>query len=177
MKKRIVLLVSLFCLFAMPAFAKTGLGAPRAIKKGGNLGIGVGAGTLATGLSLKYFLSDDTSIQANAGFWRGCFGCSSRYRSNYYREAVAISVDFLLERGPIVGDNQLSLDWEIGAGGGLGFGDNGGLGLGVAGVAGLQLNIHALPIDIVVEFRPTIVIVPDVYFNIVDFTGHVRYYF
>ncbi len=177
MKKRILLLVSLFCMFALPAVAKTGLGyPPRAIKKAGNLGIGVGAGTLATGLSLKYFLSDATSVQGNLGFSRGCYGCG-RYGGRYYSESIAVSVDCLLERGPLMGDSQFSLDWEIGAGGGVGFSDGGNLALAVSGVVGLQLNIHALPIDLVIEFRPGVVVVPDVYLNLVDFTGHVRYYF
>ena len=177
MKKRIALLVGLFLLFATPTFAQNrGLGyPPRAIKKAGNLGIGVGAGTLATGLSLKYFLSDFTSVQANVGFSRGCFGCG-RFGGRYYSESVAASVDFLLERGPIVGDNKLSLDWEIGAGAGVGLSDRN-VAIAAAGVIGLQLNIHALPIDVVLEFRPGVVLVPEFYLNLVDFTGHVRYYF
>lgn len=178
MKKYILILTGVFCLFAIPAFAKTNtlrLGAPQAIKKSGNLGVGVGAGTLATGLSLKYFLSDDTSVQGNLGFSRGCVGCGRR-GGRYYNESVAASVDFLLERGPIAGDEKLSLDWEIGAGAGLGLTDST-ITVAAAGVIGLQLNIHALPIDIVVEFRPGAVVVPEVYLNLVDFTGHVRYYF
>ncbi len=175
MKKRIILLLSILMFSASPAFARSPFSG-KPIKKAGNFGVGVGAGTLATGLSMKYFLSDSTSVQGNVGFWRGCFGCG-RFRGNFYSDALALSVDFLLERGPLGGDSQFSVDWEIGAGGGLGFNDNANLGLGVSGVLGLQLNIHAIPIDLVIEFRPGIIIVPDVYLNLVDFTGHVRYYF
>ena len=173
MRKSIVLAAFLsVALFASSASAQM------QIKQGGNFGIGVGAGTFATGLSMKYFLSNATSVQGNIGWWRGGYFCNNSRRScGFYRDALALSADFLLERGPLVGDGDVTLDWEIGAGAGLGFDDDGDVGIGVAGVAGLQVNIHAIPIDIVLEYRPGFYLIPGFGLDLVNFTGHIRYYF
>ena len=154
--------------------------AGKPIKQAGNFGIGLGTGTTAAPVSLKYFLSDSLSLQGNAGWWRGPVRCSRDYRDRYgncgfYRSALGLSADILFEGGPLVGNEDVSLDWELGAGAGLGVGD--GVGVAIAGVAGLQVNIHAVPIDIVVEYRPNLTLVPGVSFEFIDFTGHIRYYF
>jgi len=45
-------------------------------------------------------------------------------------------------------------------------------------VGGLQLNINAIPIDIVLEFRPGFFVVNGYFgLDLVNFTGHIRYYF
>ncbi len=166
-------------LFASTAWA----GMP--IKQGGNFGIGFGVGTTAAPISLKYFLDSTMSIQGNIGWYQGAFYGCGRYRRDryrgaygcgYYRDALGISADFLLEGGPLVGNSDVSLDWEIGGGAGIGLG-NVDFALAAAFVAGLQLNIHAVPIDLVVEYRPRIFLVPFVGFDWLGFTGHIRYYF
>ena len=175
MRRRLVILAAFLgtVLWAQTAFSQM------YIKQAGNFGLGIGAGTFATGLSMKYFLSSDTSIQGNVGWWRGGYYCrnNSRYSCGFYRDALALSADFLLERGPLTGNSDITLDWEIGAGVGLGFDDTGDFGLGVSGVAGLQVNIHALPIDLVLEYRPGFLFVPGFGLDLINFTGHVRYYF
>ncbi len=176
MKIRILLMVAIFSLFASTAVSQQLRFQPRAIKKAGNLGLGVGGGTLATGLSVKYFVSDFTSFQANAGFGRGCFGCG-RYGGAYFGDSISVSADGLLEGGRLAGDKNFSVSWELGAGAGLSFGDGGNLVVAASGVIGVQLNVNLIPIDFVLEFRPGAVVVPDVYLNLIDFTGHVRYYF
>lgn len=151
------------------------------IKQGGNFGIGLGVGTTALPISLKYFLDSTMSIQGNVGVWRGWgWGCDRGRRGScgrYYRnDALGLGADFLYEGGPLAGNENLTLDWEVGGGAGIGLSDID-FGLAVAFVAGLQLNIHALPIDLVVEYRLPIYFVPDFDINFVDFTGHIRYYF
>lgn len=157
------------------------------IKQAGNFGLGLGVGTTAAPISLKYYLSSALSIQGNAGWWRGWwggYGCGhvhDRYRDyycggGYYRNALGLGADLLFEGGPLVGNSDLSLDWEIGGGVGIGIGDVG-FGMGVAFVTGLELDIHAIPLDFVIEYRPAIFILPGFALNVIDFTGHVRYYF
>jgi len=151
------------------------------LKSAGNFGIGLGSGTNAAPLSMKYFTSSRTSIQANVGWWRAPLLCNDGYRDAYddcgfYRDALGLSADFLFEGGPLVGNQDVSLGWEVGAGAGVGVGGDA-VGVAAAFVTGLQLNIHALPLDVVAEYRPNVAIVPDVGVNLVDFTGHVRYYF
>jgi len=46
-----------------------------------------------------------------------------------------------------------------------------------SGVVGLEFRIIPVPIDVVLEFRPGFLIVPDFDFDPVDFTAHIRYYF
>lgn len=169
-----------FLFFATMVLGSSSAFAQMPIKQAGNFGIGLGVGTTAAPISLKYFLADNLSLQGNAGWWRGWgWGNCSRYGCGYYREALGLSGDILVEGGPITGNADLSLDWEAGGGVGIGVGGSryGGFGLAVAGVVGLQLNIHALPIDLVVEYRPSIYLLPDFAWNLVDFTGHIRYYF
>ena len=181
MKKTILLFTLLFSSFAVSASATVTTNfslQSKAIKKAGNTGFGLGAGTLAVGLSLKHFLADDFSIQANVGYWRGCWNCSHYYYNN---NGLAMSLDFLVEGGPLLSiDDKLSIDWEAGLGGGLGinnWADNGGLGVGISGVVGIQFNIHLIPVDFVIEYRPGLYVIPNVGLDIVNFTGHARYYF
>lgn len=151
------------------------------IKQAGNFGIGLGAGTTAYPISLKYFLSDTLSVQGNVGWARWGWGWGNGYYGGWGWRALGLGADILYEGGTLAGNSDLTLDWEVGGGAGLTLagGRGASLGLAVAGVVGLQLNIHALPIDFVVEYRPTLWFVPngDLWFAPVDFTGHVRYYF
>lgn len=154
------------------------------IKQAGNFGIGLGAGTTAVPISMKYFLDSSFSIQGNVGWWwRGGFGgCHyydryRRYRGGCYGgpDALGLGADFLFEGGPLVGNQNVTLDWEVGGGAGIGLADYA-FGLAGAFVAGLQLNIHAIPIDLVLEYRLIVGFVP-YYFDPIEFTGHIRYYF
>jgi hypothetical protein len=152
------------------------------IKQGGNFGIGLGVGTTAAPISMKYFLDSATSIQGNVGWWRGGFyGCrhyrDRRYCDGYFRDdAIGLGADFLFEGQPLAGNENVTLSWEIGGGAGIGVGDPG-FGLAAAFVTGLQLNIHAVPLDLVLEYRPGLYFVPYFDINWIDFTGHIRYYF
>lgn len=165
--------------FAAVLFASQSAFAGMPIKQAGNFGIGLGVGTTAAPISLKYFLDSTLSIQGNVGWWRGWgWGCGrrDRYCGGYYNDALGLGADILYEGGPLAGNENLTLDWEVGGGAGIGIADYG-FGLAAAFVLGLQLNIHAIPIDFVVEYRPALYIVEFFDFNWVDFTGHIRYYF
>jgi len=139
-----------------------------AAEKPGTLGIGLGAGTLSNGLSGKYYMSS-YALQANVG----TFGNSSdRFGGNGF----AVSVDALLEPGSLFSNDILSIDWNIGLGAGLGLNDSI-TSIAVAGVAGLEFNFKPIPIDLVLEYRPTLLVIEDVHFEPVDFSGHIRFYF
>lgn len=174
------------CVLALCTLVGSTAFAGMPIKQGGNFGVGLGVGTTAAPISLKYFLDSSTSLQGNVGWFHGpIYGCGRYYRNRYrdyygcgvYRtDALGLSADFLLEGGPLVGNQDVSLDWEVGGGAGIGLG-NTAFALAGAFVAGLQLNIHAVPIDLVVEYRPKVFFVP--FFEIfwLEFSGHIRYYF
>ena len=143
--------------------------AGRPIHSAGRTGIGLGAGTISNGLSLKHYMSPAAALQFNVG----SFGSRSK-RTDV--GGVAASADFLLERGPLVKTDLLSLDWSIGLGVGAGSRDDSSA-VAAAGVVGLELNLTVVPFDLVVEYRPSLLIHPDVDFEPVDFTGHLRFYF
>jgi hypothetical protein len=166
--------------FSVGLFGVADAQAGMPIKQAGNLGIGFGVGTTAVPISVKYFLSGTSSIQGNIGWWRGPW--AGRFCDDFgrycrgYSNSLGLSGDYLLEGGPLVGNSEISLDWQAGGGVGIGVSEFD-FGLAVSGNVGLQVNIHAIPIDFVVEYRPGFYIVPDFFFDWWNFTGHIRYYF
>lgn len=149
---------------ALLALAMPGVAA--AAPPGGPLGIGLGAGTGASGLSAKYH-AGGTALQGVVG-WGGIGGDGG---DGY----LAVSADFLLEQPELVSGPGLSLAWNYGLGANLGLGDA--FGLGVAAVAGLEFNIQPVPIDIVLEIRPGISLLPGFDLSLLNGGGHIRYYF
>lgn len=165
MRKLIPSLLATFVVLAVATPAR----AERPIHSSGRFGIGLGGGTISNGLSAKYYMTAGTAIQANLGSYgnggdRADFG------------GFAASADFLLERGPLTTTGYFSLDWSFGLGAGVGVRDSN-TGIAAAGVLGLELNFTVIPIDLVLEYRPTLGISPDVDFEPVDFSGHLRFYF
>jgi hypothetical protein len=49
--------------------------------------------------------------------------------------------------------------------------------LGASGVAGLEFDFQPVPIDLTLEYRPGVSILPGVGADLVNFSGHVRYHF
>ena len=88
------------------------------------------------------------------------------------------TADYLYEM-PVLLDTQLGdLAWNVGPGLGLGvYAPTNSVALTATGVVGLELAFGPIPLDLVVEYRPTLVFVPEVYFDPIDFTGHLRVFF
>ncbi len=150
--------------------------AARPVRSAGSFGLGLGAGTVANGLSFKYYFGAAGSLQMNVGAWGGG---GSKGRFTRFKGG-AVSVDYLYEMPVIARSrNVFVLAWNMGVGlgaGSSGFGDDD-AGLAAAFVAGLEFLFVKVPIDLVIEFRPAILVVPEVGFDPIDFTAHVRYYF
>lgn len=145
-------------LLSMPAMAE------RQGRGPGKLGFGVGAGTLTQlGLSAKYFLrGGETSVQGNLGC--GSWSCKS----------VGISGDYLFELPPLVKGRGLDFAFAPGVGAGLGIHEHPALAL--AGVLGLELNLNVIPLDIVAEWRPRLLLLPEARLSFIELTGQVRVY-
>jgi hypothetical protein len=142
-------------------------------RQSGKLGLGVGAGTLNSGLSAKYFVSPEFAFQGVVGVWGLGRGTGS---------AIGLSAEFLVEMPTLHEQEELEIAWNIGAGPFIAvqdssFGPSDVLWLGASGVLGVELNFKVVPIDFVLEYRPSILVVPDFYISLVDFGGHVRFYF
>lgn len=162
-------------LTALALAAPAAHAAPDQIRAAGKIGLGLGSGTLANGLSAKWYVTNLHALQFNLGSFGGG-GADHRW----HRVAgFAFSADYLIEFPDIVtAGRAFVLGWNAGLGLGIGVADgHGELAVAASGVVGLEFRIIPVPIDIVLEFRPGFLIVPDFDFDPVDFTAHIRYYF
>ncbi len=159
-KKHWILILSqvllLLVLASAPAMAQSS-GRP------GTFGIGLGSGTNISGLSLKQH-AGPTAIQGNIG----CYG--------YYTcDGIGLSLDLLYNMPTFFQHEVLNLAWNVGFGGGLGLHSEQ-INVAAAFVLGFELNFNILPIDIVLEWRPHLDIVPKIDDEFNSFTGQVRIY-
>lgn len=165
------LLFASLALSAAPAEAKP-------VRTPGRFGLGIGSGTMANGLSAKYFAAKEHALQFNLGVFGGG-GIDNRWRRF---GGLGLSADYLFEMPTLVKAGQaFELAWNVGAGIGIGLDDDDRgddfFALAASFVLGLEFNFIPVPIDIVLEYRPGLLLTPDVDFDAVDFTGHIRFYF
>ena len=117
----------------------------------GAFGIGVGGTSLVSGLTGKVYFSSATALQATVGYW--------------YRQGPEINLDLIFEMPKLASNRTVSLNWNLGFGGTLGFGhrsDNGYSPVGgIDGVLGLGLQVRPVPLEFVIELRPTYIIGSD----------------
>lgn len=151
------------------------------VRKAGNLGVGVGSGTLATGFSGKYYADDKTAYQFNVGIHRTIRA--------FYGDALALGFDYMLEQPDLFNDGRFGIAWSVGPGLSLGYSEGRVRDyflLGVSAVVGLEFLIEKIPIDFVIEYRPSIFIFNDNFndrgrdgfdLDLIEFGGHVRYFF
>jgi hypothetical protein len=148
---------------ALPSLANAGA----SHRRSGTVGVGLGGGTTGAGLSAKVFLSDASAVQAVAGPWGG-----------WGNGGLGLSADYLYEMPTIVEGDVAELAWNVGAGAGVGiYSQSATLGVAVAGVAGLEVAFKPAPLDLVIEYRPTLSVIPDVGLSLIGATAHLRYFF
>lgn len=171
-------LVAMLAMFALEssAFARAG-----AVRQAGNVGVGVGQGTLATLLSIKYFMDPATALQFNVGFYNA--------RRDYYGDTLALGFDYLLEQPSLTGNGSFELAWSVGPGLSLGLSDGRYRDywiVGASGVVGLEFLFNMLPLDVVLEYRPTLFIYNNNFddrgsdgfdLDLIRFGAHIRFFF
>lgn len=142
---------------------------PASTVRSAKWGVGLGGGTAASGISAKFNLGTGASLQLVAG--------GAGYANNDFGStALGVNLDFLLELPTITTvDGVFDLNWEAGIGGWAWIGDP--FWFGANGVLGLQFNLIPIPLDIVLEYRPALRVIPDIGVEVVDFGAHVRFYF
>jgi len=141
-------------------------------------GIGIGSGTGATGVSGK-LMAGPGAFQGVVGFW-GHGGDPNRPGTGQYGsiDGVALSLDYLFEMPSLATTQYFNLDWNFGFGGGFGVSTSGGTpGVAVAGVAGLEFNFTKVPLDLTLEYRPAVGLLPGVGIGLIGFTAHLRVWF
>lgn len=135
----------------------------------GHLGVGVGGGTAVSGISAKYYLADAFAVQ-------GVAGGAGYARADYGSSSLGLSGDLLWEM-PVIAtvDGAFDVAWSAGVGGWAWVGDP--TWLGASGVLGMELRFIPIPLDFVVEYRPSVRLIPDVGVNVFDLGAHLRFYF
>lgn len=151
----------------------------------GQFGLGLGRGTLASGLTGKMYLSSSTALQAHAGYtngwgWGSCRGGRGRYEyscSSSY--GFGLNVDILNTFTDLVQVPAGRLFVSAGGGGGLSSGGPYGTGFFAAnGLAELGWHFSALPIELVADWRPFIGFGSGgAFFSLFDFGFSARFYF
>lgn len=148
------------------------------VRRAGALGLGLGAGTSAAGLSVKYWISERFALQAVAGAAydraQGQPSHSLVETDPGWQAGVGLSVDLLHEGNSIAELDDLELGWSAGGGAGLWATDD--LGLAVGGVLGLELGFLTIPLDLVAEYRPRVLILPEPTMDWFSLSGHLRWY-
>lgn len=139
-----------------------------AIGQPGHIGLGIGGGTLTSGVTAKYYVGERHALQAYAGLWR--FGFLS----------PSLSLDYVQELGPIVDIAAGHLVWAVGGGVGTIF-DLEGLEdiwhFGISAVTGPIWQFKFIPVEFGLDFRPSLVF-GDVYGGVqLGFGGAIRWYF
>lgn len=168
--KHIVLWMAVLGMSAAVMAGEAHAGGTDAVR-GKSFGIGFGGGNAISGLSLKV-PGGSSAVQATLGI---------------HPYGIGLGLDGLLEMPELAqAPGIVGVAWNLGVGGGLYLWDNGpfdnddGVGVSVSGIAGLEFNfdiLPTLPFDIVLEYRPTLFVVPGIDLDLIRFTSHIRVYF
>lgn len=141
------------------------------VRTAGRFGLGLGAGTSTGGVSGKYWMDETKAVQLVVGA-----GYGQRADRDGWSSGLGLSGDFLFEGSSFAVVDDVEFGWSLGPGVGLWANDDY-FALAVAGVAGIEMGVLVFPLDLVLEYRPRVLVVPDVGFDWVNFSAHVRYYF
>lgn len=162
-------------LLSLVALALPGAALAASPDSGGDFGLGLGGGSFISGLSGKYNLSEKNALQGVLGVNRWGFGAS---------------LDYLFEQPSFAGDENVGVAWNFGFGASAGtFGTTtvantpgntvtvNAAYVGVNAVVGIEVILQPVPLDLVLEYRPGLVILPNVGVALSPITGHLRYWF
>ncbi|MCK6502554.1 hypothetical protein L6R53_04025 [Myxococcota bacterium] len=167
----------LLALGGAPAMADDPLFADRdppeqsSVRVAGSFGLGLGGGTSTAGLSAKYFLRETLAVQGVVGA-----GYGARDDADGWSTGLGLGADLLFEGLSFAELDDVELGWNVGPGLGLWAYDDR-VALAAAGVVGLEACVLTFPLDVVVEYRPRMLLAPDVGFDWFSLSGHIRYYF
>lgn len=165
MSSRSKLLMSLLTTVVAVAFVALPNGAEaQGIGNGRNIGIGLGKGTLGSGITGKYYMGQDTALQAHLGYtsswgWYGCpDGRRGRCDATY---GFGLNIDYMVTFNTLAEGSAGRLFLSGGGGGGLSSGGpfNPVL-LAANGVLELGWHFSEIPFEVVADWRPALVFGP-----------------
>lgn len=149
---------------------------------GGNFGLGLGKGTLASGITGKYYLSADTALQGHIGYTPGwSWGRCGRGRYDYDCRGYygfGLNVDYMYTFSNLVEGGAGRLFASGGGGGAISsVGPYGGGALAINGVLELGWHFSEVPIELVLDWRPFFALGPGILPGFFDFGFSARFYF
>lgn len=168
-------LVPALLVCALPSMA---LAATPRIPEPTHLGMGLGIGSLAYGISAKYYLDASGSIQGNMGIQP----TQSRSRNG---DIFALGADYLFEFGAFASANNIDLALGVGPGLSAAFSTLGYAAFDVNACFSAQILFHELPMDFAFEYRPALRLKSSalydepgrVVYSLANFGVQLRYYF
>lgn len=137
-------LLAILASLPSPALARS----PR-IQEPTHLGMGLGIGSLAYGVSAKYYIDSTGSIQGNMGIQP----TQSRSRNG---DIFAIGADYLFEFGAFASANNIDLALGVGPGVSVAVTTLGYAAFDVNACFSAQILFHELPLDFAFEYRPAL---------------------
>ena len=147
-----------------------GAGAAWASQPEGALGVGVGGSPGVSGLSAKLYLRR-TAVQVMAGRWQ-LFGDEVEGGPG-----LGLSADYLLEMPKLGYTRSLEFSWSVGLGGTAASRTEADPYISATAVLGGELDFRSLPFDVVLEYRPRVAILPNLWADLFNYSAHIRYYF
>jgi len=126
---------------------------------GGNFGLGLGKGTLASGITGKYYMSADTALQGHLGYtpgwgWGRCERGPYDYDCRGYY-GFGLNIDYMYTFSNLVEGGAGRLFASGGGGGAISSsGPFGGGAIAVNGVLELGFHFNEVPIELVADWRP-----------------------
>ena len=143
---------SLSLAWAAPALAQEVVrkGNEGSFAQPGELGVGLGAGTLATGVTAKYFFNSRNALQALVGVYGSLLFGGRGYSGG---------VDYIREMPTLLRGNAATVNWNFGAGAGVisySHQRQDATLFSLSGVLGLGVQFRGAPLEVVAEWRPSV---------------------
>jgi hypothetical protein len=152
-----------------PLLAALGLlfAAPAALA-GDTVGIGLGSATLSSGVSAKWHAKSGSGLQLVVGPW----GIGP---SNFGSSTLALNLDGIRDMPKIGNLGPVDVGWSLGGGAGVAFASS--PTVAASFVAGLNLKLQPVPLELALEYRPVLWILPSIGGELLNASGHLRWWF
>ncbi len=135
-------------------------------EEAGGFGLGLAGHSWGVGLAARYNLSSRFAVQ-------GILGRVAVSGA----EGIGLGADFRVALARLTDNSDVSLQSFAGAGAVVGTGTNSGNILGISPFIGLQLNIKPVPIDVHMDIRPQVALLPDPSISFFGIGLGARYWF
>ena len=142
---------------------------PRLALAGGDtVGLGLGSSTLSSGVSAKWRAKGGGGLQLVVGPWSTGLDFDGG-------GTLALNLDGVRDMPKIGSLGPVDVGWSLGAGGGVAL-----LSppvVAASAFAGINLKLQPAPLELAVELRPRLLVLPTVSGELLNATAHLRWWF